>query len=106
MKAAVLIKRSRLQAGLTQAGLAERLGTVQPVVARWESGARSPSFESVMRVIHACGLTPTMQLEPYDPGEEAHFRLWQALTPLERLRRNEQMLEFEKWARSLRKIER
>lgn len=37
------IRESRRQLGLTQAGLAERLGVTQPAVAQWEKGDTSPN---------------------------------------------------------------
>lgn len=106
MKAGALIKRSRLRAGLTQAELADRMGTVQPVIARWERGTRSPSFETFIKAIRACGFTPRIELEPFDPGEEAMFQQWQTFSPLKRLRMNEVMLELERWARTLKRVER
>lgn len=101
-----MIKRSRLRAGLTQAELADRMGTVQPVIARWERGTRSPSFETVIKAISACGFTPRIELDPLDPGEEAMFQQWQTFSPLKRLRMNEEMLELERWARTLKRVER
>lgn len=55
MKGGELIREARLRAGLTQAEVARRLGTGQSVIARWESGRRSPTFETVVRAIGACG---------------------------------------------------
>ncbi|HEX2056953.1 MAG TPA: helix-turn-helix transcriptional regulator [Actinomycetota bacterium] len=51
-----LIREARKRAGLTQRELAELLATTQPVVARWENGKTSPSFERVVQAIRACGL--------------------------------------------------
>ena len=45
----------RLEAGLTQAVLARKLGTTQSAVARMESGKSRPSLESVRRVASALG---------------------------------------------------
>jgi transcriptional regulator with XRE-family HTH domain len=104
MKASQLISKARHQAGLTQAELSTRLGTVQPVVARWESGARSPNFETVMRVLRACGFEPQIDLRERDLGEEALLQQWLRLTPIERLRRNEEMLELERWAHGLKRL--
>lgn len=51
MSGSGLIKAARKRAGLTQRELAELLGTTQPVVARWEAGRASPSFERVVDAI-------------------------------------------------------
>jgi DNA-binding XRE family transcriptional regulator len=50
-----LILRARAAAGYTQAELAEEIGTSQPTIARWESGAQSPSVRSLTRVAAATG---------------------------------------------------
>lgn len=72
------------------------------MVARWESGAREPSLETVSRAVEACGLALDVAVVERDPGEEATIREWQTLSPAERLRRNEQMLETEQWLRTAR----
>ena len=46
---------ARKAAGLTQANLAERMGTQQSVIARMENGGRLPSFEMVARYARATG---------------------------------------------------
>lgn len=46
---------ARKAAGLTQASLAERMGTQQSVIARMENGGRLPSFEMVARYARATG---------------------------------------------------
>lgn len=48
---------ARAKARLTQAQLAERMGTTQTVVARLESGSGMPSTRTLERVAHATGLT-------------------------------------------------
>lgn len=50
-----LILRARAAAGLTQEALAERIGTSQSTIARWESGTQLPSVRSLMRVADATG---------------------------------------------------
>lgn len=103
MKASSLIRRARLQAGISQAELATRLGTKQPVVARWESGRRSPSFATVLRALRACGFELDMTLHPYDAGEDALIRERLAMTPRERLEANEALLALERLARAAAK---
>jgi len=50
--AAALI-RARADAGLTQEQLAERMGTKQEVIARWESGKVLPSTRTLARLAKA-----------------------------------------------------
>ncbi len=51
--------KARQQAGLTQAQVAERMGTHAPAVARLErslaTGKHSPSIATVRRYVKACG---------------------------------------------------
>ncbi len=54
--AAALI-RARADAGLTQQQLAERMGTKQEVVARWEGGKVMPSTRTLARLAKATGTT-------------------------------------------------
>lgn len=55
--AAVLLNRARVRAGLSQRELARRAGTAQSVVARIESGATSPSWDTLSRLVAATGFT-------------------------------------------------
>lgn len=55
MNAATLIRISREAAGLSQDALAARAGTSQPAVSRYESGASSPSVETLDRLLAAMG---------------------------------------------------
>lgn len=66
MKAPALIKEARLRAGLTQEELARRLDTTQSVIARWESGARSPSLETIEKVARACDLDISFSMAAHD----------------------------------------
>ena len=51
--------KARQQAGLTQAQIAERMGTQTPAVARLEralaTGKHSPSVATVRKYVEACG---------------------------------------------------
>lgn len=44
------IKKARLDAGLTQKEVAEKLGVAQAQYARWESGGRNPKDETVEKL--------------------------------------------------------
>ncbi len=71
-----LIREARLRGGLTQYELSERTGRDRAVIARWEQGAVSPSIETVVELVRACGFDLPLELVPYDP------------TGIERLERN------------------
>ena len=81
-----LIREARKRAGLTQQDLAEGLGTSQPVIARWESGATSPSVRRVVEAIRACGLDLSVRLVTFDDQHEVLIDRNLRLTPLGRLR--------------------
>lgn len=53
---------ARVRAGLTQAELAERMGTTQSAVARIESGRRLPSMKTLLRYAKATGSRPLVKL--------------------------------------------
>ncbi len=50
------VRTERERRGLTQAELAERMGTTQPTVARLEAGGVTPSLDTLHRVADALGL--------------------------------------------------
>jgi uncharacterized protein len=50
-----LIRRARAGARLSQAALAERAGTSQPALARYETGATLPTLPTLERLLGACG---------------------------------------------------
>jgi transcriptional regulator with XRE-family HTH domain len=59
---AVIAARNR--AGLTQAELARKMGTTQPVVARMEGGRISPSLRTLQRLAQATGSRLMIRFEP------------------------------------------
>jgi transcriptional regulator with XRE-family HTH domain len=86
--AAELLIEARQRAGLTQRELARRAGTVQSVVARIESGATSPRWNTLVRLLQSAGLDLLARLEPA-PVVHSHMlddvsRIL-ALTPEQRL---------------------
>jgi transcriptional regulator with XRE-family HTH domain len=50
-----LLKQVRRRHGLTQADLARRAGTSQPVISAYERGLRDPSYETLRRLVEAAG---------------------------------------------------
>ncbi|MBI3090781.1 MAG: helix-turn-helix transcriptional regulator [Candidatus Tectomicrobia bacterium] len=53
---------ARARAGLTQAQVAERMGTSQSAVARLEGGRRLPSMTTLLRYAEATGSRPVVKL--------------------------------------------
>jgi transcriptional regulator with XRE-family HTH domain len=53
---------ARVRAGLTQAELAQRMGTTQSAIARLESGARLPSVKTLLRFAKATKSRPILKL--------------------------------------------
>lgn len=86
MRSASLLREARLRAGLTQSQLAERAGTTQSAVARWETGGTRPSLETLVRLIRACGLELRVELEELDPHTWSLIERNLALSPEGRLR--------------------
>jgi len=87
VRARDIIVIARRRAGLTQQELGGRLGTSQVTVARWESGATEPKFQTVQEVVAACQLDLTLGLATADEGSWTsliHDQL--AREPAERVR--------------------
>jgi len=61
------LTRARIEAGLTQAALADKIGTGQAVISRIESGAVSPTLDMVTRLARGLGLRPIIAFEPATP---------------------------------------
>lgn len=92
--AAAVIRNARVAAGLTQAELARRLGTTQPVVARLESRAANPTVETLERALQATGHRLALAAEHQRPSvDESLIRKHLELTPAQRLRMLEQMVD-------------
>lgn len=70
--AATLLREARTRAGFTQRQLAERANTAQSVVARIETGATSPSWETLSRLLEAAGFALDADVRPLD-AEQSHM---------------------------------
>ena len=57
---------ARLRAGMSQVELARAAKTSQPAVSDYESGKRSPSVETLIRLLAAAGFELRMQLAAPD----------------------------------------
>ena len=94
MKGASIVREARLRAGFTQQEMADRLGTTQSVVSRWEAGAVSPSLETLAKIVRACGLELQLRLAEADDHDSGLASLDAALTPEGRLDRMVAGMEF------------
>jgi len=93
MSSATIIRNARKRAGLTQAQLAERLAKSQSEIGRWERGEVQPSFETLQRVVAACGLELVAQTYNADDSYDAHVADMLRLTPGERVRESARQAE-------------
>jgi transcriptional regulator with XRE-family HTH domain len=94
MKGGTLIREARRRAGLTQAGLAARLGTTQSAIARLEKGRTEPSFVRVGQAVRACGLELVPYLTPVDEADWSVASANLLVGPDERVRRHRAALRF------------
>jgi transcriptional regulator with XRE-family HTH domain len=85
MRGGEIIREARRRAGLSQQLLADRLGTTQSVITRWETDQRSPTFETLVRAVRACGLDLAVSLGPADPDHDLFIRENLQLSPAARL---------------------
>lgn len=58
------IRSARLESGLTQTQLAERVGTTQSVIARWERDAVEPRLSTLDRIAQAVGAAVRVEFSP------------------------------------------
>ena len=66
-----LIRLARHDAGLSQRELARLAETSQGAIAAYESGQRSPSLATLVRIVRAAGQDLRIQVVPYDDHDEA-----------------------------------
>jgi transcriptional regulator with XRE-family HTH domain len=71
MEAAALIRRARVDAGLTQQQLAGRLGVSQAALARLERTGTNPTVATLDRVLRATGRRLDMRLGRVDNSIDA-----------------------------------
>ncbi|MFA5787179.1 MAG: helix-turn-helix transcriptional regulator [Actinomycetota bacterium] len=62
------LARARRAAGLSQAALAERVGTDQAVISRIERGAVSPTLDMLTRIARGLDMRPIIAFEPIPAG--------------------------------------
>jgi transcriptional regulator with XRE-family HTH domain len=85
MRSGEIIKEARLLAGLSQDGLAERIGVPRQSIARWERGTVEPGFDTVRRLLRSCGFDVSLVRYQSDEVVDARLSGRLELTPQERL---------------------
>ena len=86
-----LILDARRRAGLTQAELAQRAGTSQAAVARYERARAMPDLDTLSRLIQAAGLELRLSLADPDHHDESLLDWHLQLTPAQRVEANRKM---------------
>jgi transcriptional regulator with XRE-family HTH domain len=66
-----LIKLARRDGGLSQRELARAAGTSQGAIAAYESGRRSPTLETLARIVRAAGQDLRIRVVAYDDHDDA-----------------------------------
>jgi transcriptional regulator with XRE-family HTH domain len=76
------IKKARIEAGLTQLQLAEKINTVYQQIGYWESGRREPRLAQISRIACALGVSMDYLIErnmeydsPRFPFNSVHAKL-------------------------------
>jgi transcriptional regulator with XRE-family HTH domain len=85
MMSADLIREARLRSGISQAELGRRIGRPQSSIARWERGAVTPSFETLLQLIRGCGFELSFRLLNYDDSYVRDIERYLELAPRERV---------------------
>lgn len=68
MDPADLLRTARRRNGLSQAALAARAGTSQPVISAYEHGRRDPTTQTLRRLLAAAGEWLELRLAPEPPS--------------------------------------
>lgn len=99
LRPGAVVRAARREAGLTQRALAERFGTTQSAIARWEAGADAPRLDTLAALLQACGVEADLTFRRHDDVDRAQIREHLALTPAERLEAQRRAAAFRHAAR-------
>lgn len=88
-----LIKQARLTAGLSQRDLARRAQTSQATLSAYERGEKSPSVDTLARIVRSAGLDLRISIADADAHDEWVRGYEEALPKRERQRRQEHDLD-------------
>ena len=84
MDAATYVNQARRAAGLSQRELAAKCGIPQPAIARIEKGRQVPRYDTLLRLLDACGFELRLGPKRGDGVNREQIRGWLALSPAER----------------------
>ena len=104
LRTGALVREARRLAGLSQADLAQRLGTTQSVISRWERGLDTPRVDTLARILRACGFEADISFRRLDDEDRSLIAMHLDMTPEERLEALEGLLEFEAIAHGARRV--
>jgi transcriptional regulator with XRE-family HTH domain len=94
LRTGAVVRAARTQAGLTQRELAERVGTTQSAVARWEAGSESTRLDTLAALLRACGVEGDLTFRRHDAVDRAQIREHLALSPAQRLEAQRRVAAF------------
>ena len=100
MSGGAIVREARRRAGITQAELAERVGTTQSALARLERGHTEPSLQRVQELVRACGLDLRVGMDPIDESDWSVARANLALDVDRRVRQHQRALRFARAGRA------
>jgi transcriptional regulator with XRE-family HTH domain len=100
LDAAALIREVRQFAGLSQRELAERIGTKQSVISRWERGLDAPRIDTLARLLRACGFDGELRFRRHDDVDRSQIVHSMRPTPAERAQ------NFQVFVESVRQLQR
>lgn len=83
--AGTLLRTARWHAGLSQEELAERAGTSQQTIGRYESGRIQPTLPTLDRLLGSCGMALDHALVPLVDHDDEAIAALLARAPVERL---------------------
>ena len=76
-----ILKLARTMSHLTQAQLAEKSGTTQSAISDIESGKTSPTVDTLVRLIAACGLEMRPGLDKPDTHDPSRLAFQKMIDP-------------------------
>ena len=106
LDAAGLVREARTIAGVTQQELAERLGTKQSVISRWERGIEVPRVDTLARILQACGFEADLRFRRHDDVDRSQIKAQLAMTPEDRVLYFDSVVDAFEEAQRARKVTR
>lgn len=97
-----LIKLARHDAGLSQRELARRARTSQATLSAYEAGRKSPSLDTLARIVRAAGQDLRIQVVAYDDHDDVMAAYEASLPERTRSARRKRELEMINKARKQR----